>query len=294
MNAQVDIETQARAKGWRSKEEFRGKPEDFVDAVTYVAREKEIMPILRKTNAQLEAKLSAAEHKLAEQAALIADSQTAIQELKNFNTKMGLDKVKGQKAEIIANLVEAKKAGDTDREVALADQLSETNAAIREAEKAPVVKAAPTTTTTAAPTQAAAAAKAEFDAWVAENSWYNDDPVKHGLADGIAVKLKKSNSPLTGRAFYDEVASQVEKFSGGPPARQAADRVESGSRPTGGSGSANGKSYADLPPEAKAACEKFAKNDISIGKGKTFETIEAWRSYYAQTFFNREQGQWKE
>jgi hypothetical protein len=141
----------------------------------------------------------------------------------------------------------------------------------------------------------ASAAKAEFDAWVNENPWYIDDPVKHGLADGVAVKLKKANSPLVGRAFFDEVATQVEKLLGGPPARQAADKTESGSRSSAtGGGSSNGKGYAELPPEAKAACEKFAKNDISIGKGKTFETIEAWRAYYAQTFYAREQGQWKE
>ena len=46
-----------------------------------------------------------------------------------------------------------------------------------------------------------------------------------------------------------------------------------------------GKSYADLPPEAKAACEDQARK--LVGDGRAFKDTASWRKYYAEVFFSQ-------
>ncbi len=76
-------------------------------------------------------------------------------------------------------------------------------------------------------------------------------------------------------ARYEELTNQSVRGSS---------KVESGKGGDAGGGAATGgKGYSSLPPEAKAACESFAKD--LVGKGKTFETIKAWRDKYAADFF---------
>jgi hypothetical protein len=289
MNADVDIEAQARQMGWSPKEHFKGDPRHWVDAETYVNRGEQIMPILRQNNRKLESELTATKAELVTLKEALTASQTAIAELKAFNSLSTREKAKGTKADLIRGITEAREAGDVEREVNLQDQLAETSAALREAEKKSTTDE-PAKTSEPKPDPALSAAKAVFDAWRQENPWYDEDPVRHGLAEGFAVKLRKDGTELRGRAFFDEVARQVATFTGGSKQQKAPDKVEGGGR---GSGAGGGRppasqSYADLPEEAKAACEKFAQRDISIGKGKTFETLEDWRKYYAQQYFERE------
>ena len=63
-------------------------------------------------------------------------------------------------------------------------------------------------------------------------------------------------------ASIQEVTEEVrrrfpEKF--GNPRREKPNRVEGGGTPSGRSGK---KGYADLPPEAKAACDRFVKQGL--------------------------------
>jgi hypothetical protein len=298
MNAEVDIETQARALGWSPKEHFKGDPRHWVDAETYVNRGEQIMPILRQNNRKLESELTSTKSELAALKAQLEASNAAIKELKSFNSKTARDAAKATRADLIRGITEAREAGNVEQEVALQDQLDETRAAIREAEKE--AAADPEATRSGADpaakpplNPALSAAKTVFDTWRSENTWYDEDPVKHGLAEGFAVKLRKEGTDLTGRAFFDEVARQVNAFTGGtkrePPPK---DKVEGGGRGNGGGGgggSSAGHSFADLPADAKAACDKFAsRGDISIGKGKTFETLEDWRKHYTNEYFSRE------
>jgi hypothetical protein len=48
---------EAREDGWRPKEEFNGREEDWIDAETFVRRGKEINPLLRKNNEKLKREL---------------------------------------------------------------------------------------------------------------------------------------------------------------------------------------------------------------------------------------------
>jgi hypothetical protein len=78
------------------------------------------------------------------------------------------------------------------------------------------------------------------------------------------------------------VTEEVEKvFSPGVKTS----KVEGGSRGSGsgGGGTSGGKNYSDLPQDAKETCERQATR--LVGKGRAFETAEAWRKHYAKTYF---------
>ena len=61
---QQDFDSEARAQGWVSQEEFRGNEKDWVDAETFVKRGREILPILRKNNEHLLRDLNATKEEL--------------------------------------------------------------------------------------------------------------------------------------------------------------------------------------------------------------------------------------
>ena len=48
------VEQEARTLGWVPAEEFKGDPNRWVDAETFVERGHTVMPILRKNNERLE------------------------------------------------------------------------------------------------------------------------------------------------------------------------------------------------------------------------------------------------
>lgn len=280
-----EIETEARILGWRPVEEFKGKESEFVDAETFVKRGREVMPILRQNNQRLERELQKTQSQLTEIQTALADAKTAVTELKTFNTTMAREAAEAARKDLLEQLKAAKRDGNVDREVELTDQISETSAAIREAKKAPVAEEPAKKETPKAPDTTAA--KAEFEAWQAENAWYGVDDVKTSVANGVAAKLRKEQSPLVGVEFYKEVAKQTSKILDRTVA-PSDDKLEGGGRSEGGGsgGGAKGKKFLDMPQDARDGCERSMKH-ITIGKGKTFETPAAYREHYAETYFAR-------
>jgi hypothetical protein len=279
-----EIETKAAAMGWSPKEKFRGDPSNWVDAETYVKRGEEVMPILKATNRQLSSELESTKSRLNELQTTVEESKQVIEELKNFNTAITKQKADEIRSQLIAELREAKRSGDVDREVELTDQLTEHKAAQAKAAEKPAEKLQ---VEKPAATPEILKAKATFDSWLAENPWYNTDPIKTGVANGVAQKLRSEGSELTGREFFEEVARQTEAVLDKSGSTRRVDKVEGGGRSSSGGGGMGGKSYADMPPEAQAGCEKFARS-MTFGKGRLFENIEAYRANYASKYFERE------
>ena len=285
MNEVADVETRAKAMGWQPQSEFRGDPAKWRPAEEYVQRGEELLPIvqaserrLRQENQQLTGKLSALETQL-------RSAAESIDALKEFNTEATRKVAKEERAKTIAALAEARRNGDTETEVALTDQLEEQRTAIKAAEAAPTSRAASATT------GGATAPHPEWSAWVAENSWFNSsdpsDRRRASITAAIANELRAdpANSSLQGKAYWDKAAAEADRILGGAR-REAPDKVN-GSRTTGGAGSGTaGKSYADLPAEAKAACEKDVKRLVGPkGSGKAYESADAWRKRYVELYF---------
>jgi hypothetical protein len=258
--------------GWAPKEEFRGDPDKWIDAETFVKRGEEFMPILKASNRKLQAELAEVKGQLTKTNELLTASAESIEALKEFNSAAVRKEAKEKVKELKEALVEAKKEGDVEQEVEIAEQLQEQRAAIKKAEAAPKPKTPPPDDYTANP---------EWKAWVSENAWWGTDKRRTSLALGIAdeLKAKPENAGLVGKAFLDKVSEEVEATFGTP--RQRSDKVEGGA--PGHRGGNGGRSFGDLPAEAKDACERQAQR--LVGEGRAFKTAQEWRNYYAKQYF---------
>ena len=246
-------ESEARAQGWVAADEFRGSESDWVDAETFVRRGKEIMPILRKNNEKLLKELGEAK-KMAEEA-----RETA-KEFREFQKQQFERKTKDLESQL-ENLKQAKREaitqGDGDRAIAIDDAMDaikeerlEAKAEVKKAEEA--AKATPQITE-----------DPMLNAWIDRNDWFGKDTKMTAVANSLGVELRRENPSLIGEAFLkkldEELAEMIpEKFGKKKTPNPMEGTSSTNTRPvTGGK-----KSYNSLPPEAKAACDRFVKQGL--------------------------------
>ena len=268
-----DAETKARDLGWSPKEEFRGDPDKWIDAESFVKRGEELMPILKANNRKLHDEVSNLRGELGETKKLLGAAAESIEALKEFNTKATLKVAKEETGKLKDALKEARSEGDVDKELEIADQLKEHQAAIKAAE-------------TPAPKPTAPSEDPAFKEWAKENEWFGKDKRKSSIAIAIGNELKADpeTKDLTGRAFLDKVTEEVEKTLGGTKPNGAG-KVEGGGRSSGGS-SGGSKTFSELPPDAKAACDKLGVR--LVGPGRAYATAADWRKQYTAKYFEGE------
>jgi len=251
---EVEHESEARAQGWVAKEEFRGSETDWVDAETFVRRGREIMPILRKNNEKLLKELQEAK-KAAEEA------RSAAREFKEFQ-KEQFERKTYELEEQLQQLKQAKREainqGEGDRAVAIDDAMDslkeEKEVARQELKKAEEAAKAPPQVTQ----------EPELNEWLERNAWFGKDTRLTGMANGLGAELRKENPNLVGKAFLEKLDQELaevmpEKF-GKKRTPNPMDGAPNGtSRPAKAGGK---KSYDNLPPEAKAACDRFVKQKL--------------------------------
>jgi len=222
-----EAEVSARKQGWTPKEEFKGDPEKWVDADTFVERGKEINSILRKNNARLEEKLE--------------KMSTTVEKFKDYYANIEKRAYEKAKADLEKKALEAVEEGDVEAYSEIKKQQEEL--------EEPVIE-------TQAPD-----ANPVFDEWVSENKWYLDDKELHVMADGYGQLF--SEQGYSGKALFEEVKKQVmkrapEKFgkkSGSPSVEAGGPAPKSG-----------GRTFADLPKDAQQACNDFVKAGLMTQK----------------------------
>lgn len=266
------LEKAARDMGWAPKEDWRGDPDKWIDADTFVKRGEEIIPILRATNKKQAQELAELKGKVSNQETILKANQEAIEALKESNSQIAKDRVKARQGELVQGIKAAREENDVDREVELQGELTENRAALKQADK-PNQKAAAEQPWTAPPI---------LKQWMDENPWFGEDKRKTALANGIAVEL--TGKGLVGRPFLDKLNEELDEYLGVNSKRNGADKVngDKGSG-AGGGGRERAKSFADLPPDAIAACESQGKR--LIGPGRAFKTEADWRKHYVTKFF---------
>ena len=102
-----------------------------------------------------------------------------------------------------------------------------------------------------------------FDAWLINNDWYNDDPMLKAIADGVEGQI--ASDGYSGPAYYSEVTRRVKEMSPdsfGNKRQSGSTSVEAGGelevKPD-----SSARIYDNLPPEAKAMCDKFVAGGVS-------------------------------
>jgi hypothetical protein len=246
-----EVEAEAKLFGWVPREEFRGDEAQWVDAETFVRRGKEINPILKKNNERLMGELR-------QRDAQISEMQLTLKEFGEMYKKMSETAYTRALAEVKAQIKAARREGDDDLVEQLEEQRDSLVAESKEV-KIPGLDKPPT----AQPSKEQA--QALLQSWVEANPWYNHEknPDLVYLADGYAMRLAKTKPHLVGtQGFLDEVSAEMrriapDKFKN--PRREAGSPVSGGSESRAGSRPGGKKTYADLPPEAKAACDRFVK-----------------------------------
>lgn len=247
--SEVDEETLAEAKrqGWVPQSDYNGPEDRWVDADTFVKKGKEINALLRKDNEFLKREVS--------------EMKTTMMEFKKFHAdteKRAYDRamldLRDQKKEAI-------NTGDGDKVLQIDDAIDELKQAraIEKVDVRPSNQPDPTF----------------FVQWNEDNPWFGKDTELTEEANLIGEVIKRKQPTLSGEAFLDEVTKRVkksypEKFTNTNRGRPSL--VEGTTAPK--ASAKGGKGYNDLPPEAKAACQKFEKSGLLS------------REQYLKDFFN--------
>ncbi len=226
MTEERNYEQEARQEGWRPQEEWKGDPEKWVDAETFVERGEKISGILKSKVERLEQRLERAEK-----------ANQKFGEYHKKTIEKERHKAEQQIHALEEQLAKAVSEGDGQAFTRLNNEINNLKTNIP---------------------------KGEFDdgftdlaqGWLSENQWYNNNQKLAIFADGVADRLRAQG--FSGKAYFDELTRIVkdsfpEEFEN--PNRKKAANVETGepaSEPK-----VKGKSYKNLPAEAKAACDDF-------------------------------------
>lgn len=281
-----EIVSRAKEMGWCPKDEWRGNPEHWVDADVFIEKGETLMPLLKANNRRLTQELQATRGQLSKAEQIIAANTEAIEELKRFNSQSLRQQAQAQKKELTEAIVEARREGNVQEELELAERLTETTKVLKETENQPVRKKKEASASNE-PSAEDVTNHPDFKAWTAENTWFGKDKRKSNLAMAIAAEMREDPqySGMIGKSFLDAVTAEVEATLGG--GRERTSRVEggagNGSSNGTGSGGKTGKAYANLPADAKAACDKQASR--LVGEGRAYKTQDEWRKAYAAKYF---------
>lgn len=283
----MEIEERAKAQGWKPKEEFKGDPEQFVEAAEYVRRGEEVLPFVKATNRRLNETVEQLQTRLEASERMVRANAAALEEVQTANREAQVERAEQTVEQIEAAIVDAREANDVQTELVLLRKHATAVTAAAKAKEKPAVKEEPRTNGSADLTKTP-----EFKEFLQENSWWQDDAVMRAASIEIQNQLYRegtitSATPMSERLTMVAEATRAKfgmKDSGG---RKRTQRVESGGGPGGGnnSSSESGKSFSDLPEDAKIACDKAAKR-LKIGEGQKFKTVDDWRKSYAKTYFS--------
>ena len=264
----MDVEQQARQLGWKPLEEFQGDPAKWRSAEDYVARGEELMPLLKADKRRLEEQVGQINTELQSTKSALAEAREAIEAFKEFANGAAKKDFESAVSDLQERRLQAREAGDLRAEMAAEEALRKLGTEAPQPLKATV--AAP------APAPKHAPETPEFLEWKAANSdWLEKDAAKTAYAASMAGYIRATTS-LQGKAFFEKVSELTEKEFG---KKEPVDRTGA---PTPRSQSTGSKSYANLPAEAKAACDRQGAR--LVGPGRAYKTDAEWRAAYVSRY----------
>lgn len=250
-------EVEARLLGWKSLDEFSGDPARWRPANEFLEKGKQINGFLRKD-------LEKIRNELRRRDAQISELQTSIMQFAEYHKETEARALERARKELNAARKEAIRAQDGERVVEIEERLENLDEAAAQMRVTPPVVV-----------QKPAEPDPIFKQWVDANPWYSNDRVLRALTHDYAEELKQISPQLVGLEFLDQVKQRVmeahpEFFKN--PAKTRPVAVGTGSAESLPRQSRK-RTYADLPEEARRACDQFVK--------KGFVTQESYvRDYF--------------
>lgn len=267
-----EVETRARTMGWLPKEKYKGKAENWLPADKYVERGESILPILQANNRDLVNRVNLFEGENSQLKQQLKEASEAIEGLKEFRSTITKTQAQDQKKTITAAIVKARADGDVEAEVSLTEKLGEVTAAIQEAAKPPVKKESPIE---------GPKLNAEAQAWMKENPWFGSDKRKTGYAQGVRDEWVAGGKPVSTPEFFQHLDQEMEKMFDQNAGRRDSQKVDGTNNSSGGD-LGGGKTFADLPPEAKKACDDMVSK--LVGPNKAYKTKAEWQAVYISQY----------
>lgn len=305
--ADMSVEARARRMGWYPKAEYRGRPEDWMDADSFVKRAEEEMPILRSQLRSLDAKLAGSE---AQSRALQGQVQQmnqklesaveAIDSMRELSTKAEQRGFERAMKRLREEAKDAAASGDAARVEAVMEQTQEL---LENRVKPPEPKATQKKPADDGGKQPAAAGNdgqpardPVITAWANDpnREWYRTSLKMNLFAQAVFEDLAETRRDLSTAEKLAEVEREVmAKF---PTSHHFAGRVRPRSngggepppinQPSGGDhgGGGNKTGFDGLPPEAKAEYARIARG-YELKKGKP-----GYRPYTKEEFLRQYNG----
>lgn len=234
-----DWEGEARAQGWAGAENWKGDPKDFKSAEQFVKDGEKIPAILKSKVERLENRVEQ-----------LLDSN------KKFNefSQKSLAKERKEKDKVIKELQAVRKQAVTDGDGDAFDRADQQINDLREEPE---------------PTQELDPAAKQ---WLENNNWYQTNDTLAAFADGIADRLVGQG--YTGQAYFDELTKRTQEafpdqFKN--KNRQKPNSVDGGTPPVK---SSSGRTFNDLPKEAKAAYANFKRDIPDFTKDQYIEQYD--------------------
>ena len=249
----MEIEERAKIMGWVPKEDFKGDPERWTSAEDYVERADTIMPIMKATMNKYEKTIESQSGELKANKKDIAELRETMRKLATTNQKVSehaynkaLETIRKEQEQAITD-------GDGEK----FHRLEKDKDDLMNNKPEPVEVQSPPPDTATNP---------EYQAWVADNPWYEDNPKLRKYADSV-VYGKAQMTGKTGRELMDLLVEEVkemfpEEFEN--PNRQDAAAVSSGT--TQGKTQPEKTGYSSLPADAKQACDDFVAQGLGTKK----------------------------
>jgi len=275
--ATPEQQAEAAAAGWKDPTNYKGPEDRFIDADQFLKNRDALKPIWKTEKAALEAKVAQLTADRDTIAATLEEVKSSVEEIEARYTVETQKRVENARKDLKAQIREAAEADDIKLVVKLTDALDDLDESVAAA-KAEEIKAK-----RQPPEKKDPPIHPEAVEWMAENKWFETDAKKRTLFLSYSQILRAEGETAVNRAFFDKVVARMEGEQGG----KRTERFSEGKNGTGegGGGKRSGKTFDDLPKDAKDACDADGKK--FIGKG-AYKDQKAWRDFYTKTYFEGE------
>ena len=268
------IESRARAQGWRPKDEFKGPPDKWKDAATFVEVADQFMPVAIQQNRALADKFAGAEDQIRGLKSELADVKQVLTDFRDFATRGEQRAYERALKELNERRAVAVQHADMDAFKAVDAEIEELN---KTGKPAPAKPNGAGADGGESPKPQLKQPDPDVTAFVNDNPWFSNDKELHEYAKSQDQFLASTKPGMAMKDRLAAVKARVmkefpDKF--GNPAREGASAVATPSGATTSRRESNKHTYENLPPEAKKACDKFVKTIPGFTRDQYVKTYE--------------------
>lgn len=267
--------TEAKAIGWLPAEEYKaaGKRGEPISAKEFLDRGHAIMPFLKKDNEKLGAENRRLNAQMVETQRQLREASEQMENLETYHQELRKSDRERITKELRVELAQAMKDGDAEAVADITAEIAENASGKGGGEAKGGGKGS-------GPAPINPELDPVFVNWRAANPWVDSDEDKTRYSTGVFYSMRQKYPGVFGKPFFDLVDAEMAKYQ---PKAAPRSKVDGSGAGSGSGGSSDGKSFSDLPPEARAKCDDFGKRFVK--KDGKYPTLASWRQKYCADYF---------